>query len=118
MMSSYFPKALNGATIVDIRGTTTDKIIISKVFNGHVKASSTDKIIIVLPTWEDVTELQPRMDDISRCPGKLIIVTASAPQGSDSVCGSAHCALAHYWSLKMNKCDFVAYAVTPLSLAY
>nr|VDD12388.1 unnamed protein product [Brassica rapa] len=27
----------------------------------------------------------------------------------DPVFGSAHCALAHYWSLKMNKCDFLAY---------
>ncbi|KAJ4880980.1 phenazine biosynthesis PhzC/PhzF family protein [Raphanus sativus] len=123
-----FSKALNGATIVDIRGTTTDKII-SKAFNGASKASSTDKIIVVLQTWESVTELQPRMDDILKCPGKIIIVTAAAPpQGSaydfcsrifapklgvdeDAVCGSAHCALAHYWSLKMNKTDFVAYAV-------
>lgn len=40
-----FSKALNGATIVDIRGTTTDKII-SKAFNGASKASSTDKIIV------------------------------------------------------------------------
>ncbi|CAN7059060.1 unnamed protein product [Brassica rapa subsp. trilocularis] len=27
----------------------------------------------------------------------------------DPIFGSAHCALAHYWSLKMNKCDFLAY---------
>ncbi|VVB07058.1 unnamed protein product [Arabis nemorensis] len=100
---SMFSKALNGATIVDIRATTTDTIT--------SKAASTDKII-------------PRMDDMLKCPGKLIIVTAAAPEGSvydfcsrnfapklgvdeDSVCGSAH-----YWSLKMNKCDFVAYAAS------
>ncbi|KAG7557820.1 Phenazine biosynthesis PhzF protein [Arabidopsis suecica] len=156
---SMFSKALNGATIVDVQGTKNAKII-SQAFNGAAKATSTDKIIVVLPSWESVTELQPRMDDISKCPGKLIIVTAAAPKGSvydfcsrvfapklgvdevknsslhafsfslgksmnqksllvlgtlflqDSVCGSAHCALAHYWSLKMNKCDFVAYAAS------
>lgn len=36
----------------------------------------------MLASWESVTELQPRMDDISKCPGKLIIVTAAAPEGS------------------------------------
>ncbi|CAH8301288.1 unnamed protein product [Eruca vesicaria subsp. sativa] len=123
-----FSKAFNEATIVDIRGTTTDKII-SKAFNGASKASSTDKIIVVLQTWESVTELQPRMADILKCPGKIIIVTAAAPDGSvydfcsrifapklgvdeDAVCGSAHCALAHYWSNKMNKTEFVAYAAS------
>ncbi|CAG7906500.1 unnamed protein product [Brassica rapa] len=123
-----FSIAFNGATIVDILGTTTGKVI-SKAFNGASKASSTDKIIVVLQTWESVKELQPRMDDILKCPGKIIIVTAAAPERSvydfcsrifapklgvdeDAVCGSAHCALAHYWSLKMNKTDFFAYAAS------
>ncbi|KFK30889.1 hypothetical protein AALP_AA6G039000 [Arabis alpina] len=69
------------------------------------------------------------MDDMLKCPGIVIIVTAAAPEGSaydfvsrifvpkigvdeDPVCGSAHCALAHYWSLKMNKCNFVAYVAS------
>ncbi|CAF2273271.1 unnamed protein product [Brassica napus] len=123
-----FSIAFSGATIVDILGTTTGKVI-SKAFNGASKASSTDKIIVVLQTWESVKEMQPRMDDILKCPGKIIIVTAAAPEGSvydfcsrifapklgvdeDAVCGSAHCALAHYWSLKMNKTDFFAYAAS------
>ncbi|KAH0929301.1 hypothetical protein HID58_015028 [Brassica napus] len=123
-----FSIAFSGATIVDILGTTTGKVI-SKAFNGASKASSTDKIIVVLQTWESVKELQPRMDDILKCPGKIIIVTAAAPERSvydfcsrifapklgvdeDAVCGSAHCALAHYWSLKMNKTDFFAYAAS------
>ena len=40
-----FSIAFNGATIVDILGTTTGKVI-SKAFNGASKASSTDKIIV------------------------------------------------------------------------
>lgn len=34
----------------------------------------------------------------------------------DPVCGSAHCALAAYWSKKLGKCDFAAYQVLSLSL--
>ncbi|CAA7052276.1 unnamed protein product [Microthlaspi erraticum] len=128
---SMFSKALNGATIVDVRETTTttDKIISKSFFSGAAKASSTDKIIVELPCWEDVTQLQPRIDELSKCPGKLIIVTAAAPEGSDydfcsrffspklgvdedPVCGSAHCSLAYYWSLKMNKFDFLAYSAS------
>ncbi|KAL9267007.1 putative isomerase, partial [Drosera capensis] len=33
----------------------------------------------------------------------------------DPVCGSAHCALALYWSKRLNKHDFVAYAASPRS---
>ncbi|CAH8356854.1 unnamed protein product [Eruca vesicaria subsp. sativa] len=110
---SMFSKALSGATIFDIKGTTTDSTV-------------------VLPSWDSVTGLQPIRDDILKCPGKMLVVTAAAPPGSaydfisrvfgpkigvdeSPVCGSAHCALAHYWSLKMNKCDFVAYAASPRS---
>ncbi|KAF2579428.1 hypothetical protein F2Q68_00002432 [Brassica cretica] len=128
---SIFSKALSGATIVDIKGTTTDSTI-SKALNGVPKAASTDKIIVVLPSWESVKELQPIRDDILKCPGKMLVVTATAPPGSaydfisrvfgpkigvdeSPVCGSAHCALADYWSLKMNKCDFLVYAASPRS---
>ncbi|MBA0610413.1 hypothetical protein Godav_011271, partial [Gossypium davidsonii] len=31
----------------------------------------------------------------------------------DPVCGSAHCALAPYWSQKLGKLDFVAHAASP-----
>ncbi|CAG7894135.1 unnamed protein product, partial [Brassica rapa] len=106
--SSMITKALNGATILDI------------------KATATNNILVVLPSLESVTELQPVMDDILNCPCDGIIVTAVGSPGSaydfhsryfapklgvneDPVCGSAHCALAHYWSLKMNKCDFLAH---------
>ncbi|CAA7047108.1 unnamed protein product [Microthlaspi erraticum] len=128
---SIFSKALNGATIVDIRGTRTDKLVF-KPLKGDLKHTSTDQIIVVLQSWEYVTELKPRSEDIMKCPGNVMIVTAATPEGSaydfcsrlfapklglneDSVCGSAHCSLAHYWSLKMNKSDFLAYAASSRS---
>uniref|UniRef100_A0A1J3CVV6 Uncharacterized protein n=1 Tax=Noccaea caerulescens TaxID=107243 RepID=A0A1J3CVV6_NOCCA len=112
--STMITKALNGVTIVDI------------------KATANNNILVVLPSMESVTELQPRMDDILKCPCNGIIVTAAGSEESaydfysryfppkfgideDPVCGSAHCALAHYWSLKMNKCDFLAYQASPRS---
>ncbi|CAA7056121.1 unnamed protein product [Microthlaspi erraticum] len=104
---SVISKALNGATIVDIKATKRD-------------------LLVVLSSWESVTELQPRINEISKCPCEGMIVTAAASAGSpydfcsryfapkvgideDPVTGSAHCALAHYWSIKMNKSDFLAY---------
>ncbi|XP_010422524.1 PREDICTED: uncharacterized protein LOC104707796 [Camelina sativa] len=112
--SSMITKALNGATILDI------------------KVTATNNLLVVLPSMESVTDLQPRMDDVLQCPCDGIIVTAAGSAGSaydfysryfapkfgvdeDPVCGSAHCALAHYWSLKMNKCDFLAYQASPRS---
>ncbi|ESQ36607.1 hypothetical protein EUTSA_v10008339mg [Eutrema salsugineum] len=104
---SLFSKALNGATIVDVKATEKD-------------------ILVVLSSWESVTELEPRLDEILKCPCEGMMVTAAASAGSsydfcsryfapkfgineDPVTGSAHCALAHYWSTKMNKFDFLAY---------
>ncbi|XP_013719326.2 uncharacterized isomerase BH0283 [Brassica napus] len=104
---SVFSNAVNGATIVDIKATEKD-------------------VLVVLSSWESVTELQPRIDEISKCPCEGLMVSAAASAGSqydfcsryfapnfgineDPVTGSAHCALAHYWSSKMNKCDFLAY---------
>ncbi|KAG7652900.1 Phenazine biosynthesis PhzF protein [Arabidopsis suecica] len=109
---SLFSKALNGAAIVDVKATKKD-------------------ILVVLSSWEAVIDLKPRLDEISKCPCEGMMVTASASAGStfdfcsryfaprfgineDPVTGSAHCALAHYWSLKMNKCDFFAYQVLSL----
>nr|BAH20185.1 AT1G03210 [Arabidopsis thaliana] len=104
---SLFSKALNGTTILDVKATKKD-------------------LLVVLSSWEAVIDLKPRLDEISKCPCEGMMVTAAASDGStydfcsryfaprfgineDPVTGSAHCALAHYWSLRMNKCDFFAY---------
>ncbi|KAK9281614.1 hypothetical protein L1049_004517 [Liquidambar formosana] len=106
--------ALNGASIIDLKRTTTD-----------------DDLIVVLPSGKIVADLQPQFDEIQKFPGKGgVIITGVAPPGSgfdfysrvfypksgipeDPISGSAHCALAPYWSKKMGKSDFVAYAASP-----
>ncbi|XVF32612.1 hypothetical protein REPUB_Repub17cG0097300 [Reevesia pubescens] len=95
---SAISKALNGAPMIDIKRTTT-----------------ADDIFV---------------DDILKCPGRGLIVSGVAPPDSkfdfisrffcpkygineDPVCGSAHCALAPYWSQQLGKCDLVAHAASP-----
>ncbi|KAJ7977432.1 Phenazine biosynthesis PhzF protein [Quillaja saponaria] len=100
---SHVSGALKGASIVDLKKTT----------NG-------DDIFVVLPSAKAVTELQPDFDAIAKYPGRGIIVSGPAPPESgfdfysrffspklgineDPVCGSAHCALATYYSKKLGK---------------
>ncbi|CAI0395283.1 unnamed protein product [Linum tenue] len=108
-------KALRGVSIVDMRRTTT-----------------AEDLFLVLPSGEAVLGLEPNFGEIVKCPGRGIIVSGAAPSGSgfdfysrffcpkygineDPVCGSAHCALAPYWSKKLGKSDFLAYAASPRS---
>ncbi|XP_057461385.1 uncharacterized protein LOC130751746 [Actinidia eriantha] len=106
-------KALNGASVIDLRKTTTE-----------------DDLFVVLPSGKTVADLQPQFDEIEQCPGSGLIITGLAPSESefdfvsryfcpkfgikeDPVTGSVHCALAAYWSKKLGKCDFVAYQASP-----
>lgn len=101
--------ALNGATMIDIKRTTT-----------------ADDLFVVLTSGKSVIEMEPNFDEILKCPGRGIIVSGVAPPDSefdfisrffcpkhgineDPVCGSAHCALVPYWREKLGKCDFIAY---------
>ncbi|KAI7982401.1 putative isomerase BH0283 [Camellia lanceoleosa] len=106
-------KALSNVSVIELKKTTT-----------------AEDLFVVLPSGKAVADLQPKFDEIQRCPGRGLIITALAPTGSgfdffsrffcpklgineDPVCGSAHCALAAYWSKKLGKCDFVAYQASP-----
>ncbi|PIN25870.1 putative PhzC/PhzF-type epimerase [Handroanthus impetiginosus] len=112
--ASTISKSLNGASVNEIHKTTIGDLI------------------VVLPSGEAVVEVEPNFDEIQQCPGRGIIITGLAPTGSgfdffsrffcpklgineDPVCGSAHCALAPYWSKKLGKCDFIAYQASPRS---
>ncbi|KAG8389367.1 hypothetical protein BUALT_Bualt02G0221900 [Buddleja alternifolia] len=112
---STISKSLNGASITEIHKTTTE-----------------EDLLVVLPSGEAVVEVEPQFDEIQKCPGGGIIITGRGPEGSrfdffsrffcpklgineDPVCGSAHCALASYWSKKLGKCDFIAYQASPRS---
>ncbi|XP_065861170.1 uncharacterized protein [Euphorbia lathyris] len=107
-------KALNGASIIDIRTTTSDDLL------------------VVVPSAKAVTDLQPLFDEIVKYPGRGIIVSGVAPSESrfdfysrffcpkfgineDPVCGSAHCALATYWSKKLGKSNLMAYQASARS---
>nr|KJB23122.1 hypothetical protein B456_004G082200 [Gossypium raimondii] len=111
--ASLISKALNDAPLIDVKRTTT-----------------ADDIFVVLQSGKSVIEMEPRFDDILKCPGRGLIVSGAAPPDSefdfisrffcpkygineDPVCGSAHCALAPYWSQKLGKLDFVAHAASP-----
>ncbi|KAL9430904.1 hypothetical protein AB3S75_026153 [Citrus x aurantiifolia] len=112
---SLIHKALSVSSVMDMKITTTS-----------------EDIFVVLPSAKFVTDVEPQFDEIRKCPGRGIIVSGLAPPESgfdfysrffcpkfgineDPVCGSAHCALATYWSQKLGKCDFVAYAASPRS---
>ncbi|CAN6455967.1 unnamed protein product [Victoria cruziana] len=75
-------------------------------------------------------DLQPQFNVLKNFPGRGIIVTAASSPSSgvdfisrffcprlgideDPVTGSAHCALASYWSKKLGKHDFTAYQASP-----
>ncbi len=76
-----------------------------------------------------VLELRPRLDIIARLPARGLIVTAEGrnieedfvsrffgPQvgiPEDPVTGSAHCALATYWSKRLEKKEFLASQLSP-----
>ncbi|KAL9239225.1 hypothetical protein vseg_013565 [Gypsophila vaccaria] len=94
--------------------------------------TSSDDYLFVLPSADAVTAYEPNLEKIKQLPGRGLIITATAAPESgfdfisrffapkfgideDPVCGSAHCALAVYWSKKLGKCDFVAYAASPRS---
>ncbi|XP_062086071.1 uncharacterized protein LOC133792167 [Humulus lupulus] len=110
---SMISKALGGASVINIRRTTT-----------------LDYLIVVVPSAKSVTDIQPNFDVIGKFPVKATIVTGLAPPESefdfysrsfspqygineDPVTGSAHCSLASYWSKELGKCDFVAYQASP-----
>ncbi|KAI4380133.1 hypothetical protein MLD38_006356 [Melastoma candidum] len=91
-----------------------------------------DDVLVVLSSAKLVEEFCPPLDKFMKWTGRGIIITAVATQGSgfdflsrffcpnlgideDPVCGSAHCALAPYWSTKMGKHEFTAYQASPRS---
>ncbi|XP_057426175.1 uncharacterized protein LOC130719574 [Lotus japonicus] len=89
-----------------------------------------EKGTVEVTSGKDVIAVEPQPDAIVKCPGNGIIVSGMAPPDSgfdfysryfcpkfgineDPVCGSAHCALASYWSKKLGMCDFNAYQASP-----
>ena len=80
-------------------------------------------ILFVLRNEEEVRDLQPDMELISKLDGACVAVTAKgrdydcvsrefAPRygmNEDPVTGSTHCMIAPYWSRRLNKPDITAF---------
>uniref|UniRef100_A0A453EP70 Isomerase n=1 Tax=Aegilops tauschii subsp. strangulata TaxID=200361 RepID=A0A453EP70_AEGTS len=109
------PETLNGASVVSV----------------HKSLTTTD-FIVELSSGKEVADVLPNIEEIRKCAGRGVIVTAPAPAGSgydfftrffcpkfgideDPVCGSAHCVLAPYWGGKLGKQKLIAFQVSPRS---
>ncbi|KAI3879563.1 hypothetical protein MKW92_028517 [Papaver armeniacum] len=108
------PQTLNGASVLNIK-----------------KTASFGDLIIEVSSGQNVIDLKPNYDELKGWKGgRGVVFTGKAPHGSgldfisrlfspnlgvdeDAVCGSAHCALAPYWSKKLGKSDFLAYMASP-----
>jgi PhzF family phenazine biosynthesis protein len=85
--------------------------------------------LVELDSETAVRDLNPDLTLLARLPGRGIIVTAKAATPNydfvsrffgpaagvpeDPVTGSAHCALAPYWSPRLNKNELVGYQASP-----
>ncbi|WOK95982.1 hypothetical protein Cni_G04689 [Canna indica] len=111
--SPSVPETLNGASVINVQ-----------------KTSTAQDLIVELSSAKEIVDLHPNFEEIQKCAGRGLIVTAPAPAGSefdfftrffcpkfgineDPVCGSAHCALAPYWSKKLGKTNLIAYMASP-----
>ncbi|MCL7046041.1 hypothetical protein MKW94_028698 [Papaver nudicaule] len=108
------PQTLNGASVLNIK-----------------KTAAFGDLIIEASSGQNVIDLKPNYDELKGWTGgRGVVFTGKAPHASgldfisrlfspnlgvdeDAVCGSAHCALAPYWSKKLGKSDFLAYMASP-----
>ncbi|PKA64831.1 hypothetical protein AXF42_Ash016862 [Apostasia shenzhenica] len=112
------PLTLNGLSTVNVQKTVT---------TGDPIGSN---ILVELSSGKDLANIKPDFGELERCSGRGFIMTALAPPGTgfdfftrffcpklgineDPVCGSAHCALAPYWSRKLGKHKLRAYQASP-----
>jgi len=97
--------------ILDLQGEILD------VVQAH------DDVIVLLKNEQQVAQLIPDFEKIKEVDARAVVVTAPSTQydfvsrffgprvgvNEDPVTGSAHCKLADFWSLRLNKQSFVAY---------
>ncbi|KAL0928576.1 hypothetical protein M5K25_000473 [Dendrobium thyrsiflorum] len=98
----------------------------------NVQKTSNGDLLVELTSGKDLADIKPNFVELARCVGRGVIMTAPAPPGTgfdfftrffcpkmgvneDPVCGSAHCALAPYWSRKLGKNNLIAYQASPRS---
>ncbi|XP_057800830.1 uncharacterized protein LOC131016207 [Salvia miltiorrhiza] len=93
------------------------------------KTSRENYLLVVVASGEAVRGVDADIGAVRKYPVRGLIVTGKAPFESeydiyyrffcpnlgadeDHVCGSAHCALAPYWSQRLGKNDFVSYTAS------
>lgn len=96
----------------------------------NVQKTSAGDLIVELSSGKDLADVKPNFVELGRYVGRGIILTAPAPPDTgfdifsrffcpnfgideDPVCGTAHCALAPYWSRKLGKHNIIAYQASP-----
>lgn len=108
---------------------TGEPIEVENYFKGIVQTvKAYDDVIIELADEDAVRNYIPSIAELEKIDCRGIILTAKgkgpydfvsrffAPKvgvNEDPVTGSAHCKLAHYWSQKLNKKEFLAYQASP-----
>jgi len=115
VISLEFPLVVT-ATLAD------DRQLRSVVANGLTALSAGEDLLVELADVDAVHNFVPDLAAISALPARCLIITANAEAGNcdgidfvsrvfapaagideDPVTGSAHCALAHYWSQKLGR---------------
>ncbi|MCL7044239.1 hypothetical protein MKW94_016800 [Papaver nudicaule] len=123
------PQTLNGASVLNIKKTASfGDLIILRCANNIIYIVAFQ---IEVSSGQNVIDLKPNFEELKGWKGgRGVVITGKAPHGSgldfisrlfapnlgvdeDAVCGSAHCALAPYWSKKLGKFDFLAYMASP-----
>ncbi|KAK8928217.1 hypothetical protein KSP39_PZI017313 [Platanthera zijinensis] len=96
----------------------------------NVQKTSGGDLIVELSSGKDLADVKPNFAELGRYVERGIILTAPAPPDTgfdifsrffcpnfgineDPVCGTAHCALAPYWSRKLGKHNILAYQASP-----
>ncbi|CAL5353825.1 unnamed protein product [Camellia sinensis] len=97
-------KALSGASVIDLKITTTEEDIIVRLCCRRERL-----LQIYCP---NLMKYNDALEGQSLFQGLLPL------DPGDIVTGTAHCALAGYWSKKLGKCDFAAYQLHQLEAAY
>jgi len=111
---------------LDLKPYAIDETLILALGIEPLEAQLGDDLVIVLDSEQAVIQYQPDFEKLKSLPGRGVCITASSTEydfvsrffgpkagiNEDPVTGSSHCALAPYWSNKLNKKQLTARQVS------